>query len=96
MEMVWDTSLKRLYLSSNNLGSISWNLCQLSGLQDLDMSHNNIRMLPKPEFWTCSTLHKLNLSFNKVKRLKLVKIIVAFLSDEHLEEGASLILPGWL
>ena len=70
MEMVWDTSLKRLYLSSNHLGSISWNLCQLSGLQDLDMSHNNIRMLPKPEFWTYSTLHKLNLSFNKVKRLK--------------------------
>ena len=25
-----------------------------------------------------------------------MKIIVAFLSDEHLEEGASLILPGWL
>lgn len=73
MEMVWDTSLKRLYLSSNHLGSISWNLCQLSGLQDLDMSHNNIRMLPKPEFWTCSTLHKLNLSFNKLSAKPLVE-----------------------
>lgn len=70
MEMVWNSSLKRLYLSSNHLATISWNVCQLSGLQDLDLSHNNIRLLPKPEFWTCSTLHKLNLSSNKVTRRK--------------------------
>lgn len=66
VEMVWTGSLKRLNLSNNTLRTISWNVCQLSGLQDLDLSNNALRCLPKPEFWTTTTLHKLNLAFNKV------------------------------
>ena len=66
MELVWASSLKRLNLSHNKLGSISWNICQLTCLQDLDVSHNSLRRLPNEEFWTCTTLHKLNLSHNKV------------------------------
>ena len=66
MELVWASSLKRLNLSYNKLGTISWNICQLTCLQDLDVSHNCLRRLPNEEFWTCTTLHKLNLSHNKV------------------------------
>ncbi|XP_078364681.1 leucine-rich repeat serine/threonine-protein kinase 1-like isoform X2 [Oculina patagonica] len=72
LEMVWSSSLKRLNLSNNHLGTISWNVCQLMVLQDLDLSHNSIRLLPKPEFWRCSTLHKFNLSYNKLSAKPLV------------------------
>ena len=76
MEMVWTSSLKRLNLSNNHLGSLSWNVCQLSGLQDLDLSHNVLRQLPKPEFWKSTTLHKLNLSSNKVIKYRRVLSII--------------------
>lgn len=66
VEMVWASSLTRLNLSYNNLATISWSICQLSCLQDLDVSHNSIRQLPKEEFWTSATMHKLSLSHNKV------------------------------
>ncbi|XP_067017125.1 leucine-rich repeat serine/threonine-protein kinase 1-like isoform X3 [Acropora muricata] len=72
VELVWASSLKRLNLSNNKLTSISWSVCQLSCLQDLDVSHNALKCLPKPEFWTSSTMHKLNLSYNKLTAKRLV------------------------
>ncbi|XP_068741133.1 leucine-rich repeat serine/threonine-protein kinase 1-like isoform X3 [Montipora capricornis] len=77
VDMVWATSLKRLNLANNNLGSISWSVCQLACLQDLDVSHNALKHLPKPEFWTSTTMHKLNLSYNKLTAKPLVDPQVA-------------------
>lgn len=58
--------MEDLNLSFNKLTIISWDICQLSTLQRLDLSNNRIESLPPKSHWTCTNLQRLDLSYNKV------------------------------
>ncbi len=65
----WMASLERLYLSYNDITEISRNITELTHLVTLDLSHNQIKVLPPTQHWTANRLNKLNLSFNMLSVL---------------------------
>lgn len=67
----WDqVELKKLYLSSNKLKSVSEKLCNFSSLQVLDLQDNQLESLPS-ELGQLQELEKLSLSHNKLTILSL-------------------------
>lgn len=65
----WEqTDLTRLYLSSNQLNSISPKISNLLSLQILDLSDNCLTALPST-FGDLTCLHRLNLSHNRLEDL---------------------------
>ena len=70
-EQWWDqTELKKLYLSSNKLKSVSEKLGNFNSIQVLDLQDNELESLPK-ELGLLQELEKLSLSHNKLTLLNL-------------------------
>ncbi len=62
----WAHSLTNLNLSYNDFTEIPDTVCQLTLLNSLDISRNNISHMPSENLWTTRHLIKLNLSYNKL------------------------------
>ncbi|XP_065184793.1 PH domain leucine-rich repeat protein phosphatase 1-like isoform X1 [Sycon ciliatum] len=63
------TNLTRLLLSRNQLKEIPEDLCDLSKLQILDVSHNHLTKLPARIFWNMPCLRGVDASFNRLQSL---------------------------
>ncbi|XP_071805537.1 leucine-rich repeat serine/threonine-protein kinase 2-like isoform X2 [Asterias amurensis] len=62
-------ALVTLSLARNSLNDLPLRSLELSRLQSLDLSHNNLKHIPSESMWQCLSLEFLNVSFNKLESL---------------------------
>ncbi|XP_072039567.1 leucine-rich repeat serine/threonine-protein kinase 1-like [Amphiura filiformis] len=74
IHVYWRQSLRILNLNSNNLRKIPHTICQLTMLENLDLSNTGIRRLPDKDTWKTFSLAKLDLSANHLVVWKAKKI----------------------
>lgn len=87
--------LKFMNLAGNQLLQLPAGICMLTALQHLDLSHNQLRILPEDgSIWMLTKLTALQLSHNHLKKLpvgmsNLQRLVELDLSGNHLPATAA-------
>ena len=73
----WKDSIKSVNLSHNQFTEILQDVAQLTKLEMLDLSYNQIAQLPEISLWSCYQLQNLNLSYNSLTVLSNLPVVDA-------------------